>query len=630
MSIIQRVGKLAQALVLGAIVAACGGGDSSTPPAMVGTIGPAGGTVTSPEGASLSIPAGALAADVAISITRKSTIVPPLPPAPDVRAVGDFFDVTPHSTALALPVTVTVPFDPTQVPAGATVRLLKPDATQTGWVPVAGTTISGSMITGSITSFADPVAVVGQPPVITQQPTDQVVGIGQGATFSVVATGAFGPTPLSYAWQSSIDHGATWATIAGATSASYATAAAAAGDNGTLYRVIVTLQSVAWLSTASASAQLTVAAGATTTPMVAAGVHHTLALKADGTVWAWGRNDQAQLGNGSNTNSPVPVQTLGLPPISKVAVGHYHSLALAADGSVWQWGNTLNIPALPAQVAMSGRFIDIADGDSFSVALRDDGTVWAWGSNGTGQLGRGNVSNGDPLPAQVVGVNHITAISAGQNHTLALKDDGTVLTWGNVPGDGGVAPAGTPATVVDEAMNAALTRAVSIRAMGVWSLVLTFDGSLNHLYVWGGGYLSIGGQALSYGSQKAQLAPSVYPAESLPLDAYAITNGSGTSSDAFMLSIDVANGNAIIGLGANGHGQLGIGSTVDATTPTTLPGLQDVRQVDATRVFTATYAVARKGDGTVWAWGDNGTGQLGDGTTANRLLPVQVQGLNLN
>jgi alpha-tubulin suppressor-like RCC1 family protein len=77
-------------------------------------------------------------------------------------------------------------------------------------------------------------------------------------------------------------------------------------------------------------------------------------------------------------------------------------------------------------------------------------------------------------------------------------------------------------------------------------------------------------------------------------------------------AIDGPNGNAIKGLGANLDGELGIGSTVDATTATPLPGLLDVRQVDATHVSLATYAVARKGDGTVRAWGNNATGELGD------------------
>jgi alpha-tubulin suppressor-like RCC1 family protein len=151
------------------------------------------------------------------------------------------------------------------------------------------------------------------------------------------------------------------------------------------------------------------------------------------------------------------------------------------------------------------------------------------------------------------------------------------------------------------------------------------NGNQLSVYVWGNGLSQFGFPAVN-----PVLAPALQPYASASPDSYAIAVGRGTASGAFLLAIDGANGNAVKGLGANLDGELGIGSTVDATTATMLPGLLDVRQVDATHVFQATYAVARKGDGTVWAWGNNSTGQLGDGTTTNRLAPVQVQGLNLN
>lgn len=605
----------ALAVSLSAILAACGGGGggNSAPPAAAGTIGPAGGTVTSPEGASVTIPAGALSSDVAIAITKSSAIAPALPATSDVQAAGDFFDLTPHSTTFAVPATVTVPFDPARVPAGATVMLLKPNAAQTGWVPVPGATVSGSTISGTISNFADPGPVAVFPPDITQQPTRQIVDSGQSATFSVTATAHTGPQPLVYAWQSSIDNGVTWTILPGANGASYTTPATAGGDSGTLYRVSVALQAAPFLANAISDwAMLTVRGTATATPMIAAGVHHTLALKADGTVWAWGRNDMGQLGNHSNTMSLVPVQPLGLPPTSKVAVGHYHSLALAADGSVWQWGGTQNVPSVPSAVALSGRFVHIAEGDFFSVALRDDGTVWAWGAT----------SNNNGVPAQVIGLANISAISAGTNHALALKGDATVQMW---------SPGGDPVTIADPTGSGTLTGVQWIRAIDGQSLALAVNGGQGTLYTWGNGLGQFGLASLN-----PVAATALQPYAAVSPDSYAIALGRGAplvnlpTVGAFLLAIDGANGNAVKGLGVNLDGVLGIGSTADATTATPLPGLLDVRQVDATRVSLATYAVARKGDGTVWAWGNNATGQLGDGTTTNRLVPVQVQGLSLN
>ena len=628
---------LVHALAVCAVVTACGGGGSSAPPPQ--TIGPAGGTVTSAEGASVTIPPGALSSEVAIAVTKSSTIAPALPQIPDVQPAGVFFDLTPHSTTFALPVTVSVPFDSAHVPTGARVMLIKPNAAQTGWVPVPGATISGSKISGTILNFSDPGPVFVFAPTITQQPIDQTVATGQSATFSVIATGHFGPTPLFYAWQSSTDHGMTWTAIAGATNSSYTTPSTAASDSGTLYQVKVSLQAVPWVDAFSTSAMLTVVASATT-PMVSAGTHHALALKADGTVWAWGRNDFSQLGDGATANSPTPVQVSRLGGIRKVAAGHYHSLALATNGSVWEWGGTqLPVPPtlappsqlVPAQVAMPGHFIDIAEGDGFSTALRDDGSVWAWGANGNGQFGRGTqgVNATDATPMAVIGLANVTAISAGRSHTLALKSDGSVWAWGN--NGAGQLGDGTGTTRPAPVAVAMLGIAVAIRAVDQVSFAVANNGMGTSLYSWGGGIL-MAGRVVSQGSVAPVVVADLQFFTNVPFDTYAVASGAGASSNTFLLYIEAGNGNDVKGFGANADGELGDGTATDANivTQTTVTGLLDVRSIDASHASTARFAIARKGDGTVWTWGYNGDGQLGDGTTINRLVPVQVQGLNVN
>jgi alpha-tubulin suppressor-like RCC1 family protein len=267
--------------------------------------------------------------------------------------------------------------------------------------------------------------------------------------------------------------------------------------------------------------------------------------------------------------------------------------------------STRGSPGVPTQVAMSGRLTDIADGDFFSIALRDDGTVWSWGSNGSAAP-----------PAQVSGATGVVAIAAGTNQALALKNNATALAW--IPG-------GSGATVRDPTGTGVLGGVQWVRAVAGASIALALNGNQFTVYVWGNGLAQFGFPAVN-----PVAAPALQPYASVAPSSYAIALGRGTTLGAFLLAIDGANGNTVKGVGANLDGELGIGSTVDATTATTLPGLLDVRQVDATHVFQATYAVARKGDRTVWAWGDNGTGQLGDGTTTNQLVPVQVQGLNLN
>lgn len=629
----QVIRKLVHALAVCVAVTACGGGGGDA--GMPSTIGPAGGTVASAEGASVTIPAGALAAQVAIAVAKDAAGAPALPQG--VQLAGDIFAITPHGTTFALRAALSVPFDPARVPMGATLALMKTNAALTGWAPVPGATVNGSKMNGSISSFSFVVVVAALAPTITQGPADQTVAVAQSATFSVVASGNPSPTPLLYAWQSSTDGGTTWTAIAGATNASYTTPAATPGDAGTRFRVNVELQAVPFINVDSASATLTVVAAGPAIPMVAAGAFHSVALKADGTVWAWGRNDQGQLGGLAAANSPTPVQVAGLVSIRKLAAGRYHSLALAADGGVWAWGQPAASgivgPLLaPIRVALTGRFTDIAAGDGFSVALRDDGSVWAWGMNTRGELGRGTQGPGtdDPTtPLQVIGVANITSISAGGNHTLALKNDQTVWAWGNNVsgqiGDGSVVTSRPVPVAV-----ATLAGVVAIRAVNQMSFALTFDGLRYALYSWGSGFKLVG-QMDSLGSSTPMAVVALQPYAVLPSSSYVIGNAIGTSSTVFLLAIDSANGNAVDGAGANADGELGNGTTVDAATPTAAAGLADVRSVDASHVLQLhAFAIARKGDGTVWSWGYNGDGQLGDGTTTSRLVPVQVQGLNLN
>ncbi|HLZ19882.1 MAG TPA: SdrD B-like domain-containing protein, partial [Smithellaceae bacterium] len=124
------------------------------------------------------------------------------------------------------------------------------------------------------------------------------------------------------------------------------------------------------------------------TPAIAAGYSHSLALKSDGTVWAWGNNGNGQLGIGTITNSYIPAQVSGLTDVIAIAAGGHHSLAIKANG-----------------------------------------TVWAWGYNGYGQLGIGTTTN-SLTPVQVSNLSGITAIAAGGNHSLALTSSGGVRAWG--------------------------------------------------------------------------------------------------------------------------------------------------------------------------------------------------------
>jgi uncharacterized delta-60 repeat protein len=157
--------------IASAALVACGGGGDDTgsgasnvvqsPPPAAG-IGNAGGTVHGPSGAQVVIPAGALSQNVAIEVAQSSAGAPALPAG--INAVGEMFAFTPHGTTFASPVTVTVPFDPARVTAGATPALYKTTAGQAGWETVPGATVNGSTMTASITSFSHAVVATPAPP----------------------------------------------------------------------------------------------------------------------------------------------------------------------------------------------------------------------------------------------------------------------------------------------------------------------------------------------------------------------------------------------------------------------------------------------------------------------------------
>lgn len=171
---------------------------------------------------------------------------------------------------------------------------------------------------------------------------------------------------------------------------------------------------------------------------VAAGGNHTLALRKDGTVWAWGDNFWGELGDGTRRTRDVPAPVPGLPPIVAIAAGYLHSMALAADGTVWAWGDNhygqlgSEAPAWsyrPARVEGLQGIASIHAGFFHSLAIDRSGRVLAWGQNTSGQLGDGTRQS-HAAPAAVALITDAATISAGQLHTLLLRRDGTVWSWG--------------------------------------------------------------------------------------------------------------------------------------------------------------------------------------------------------
>ncbi|SMB86383.1 RCC1 domain-containing protein [Deinococcus hopiensis] len=340
---------------------------------------------------------------------------------------------------------------------------------------------------------------------------------------------------------------------------------------------------------------------------IAGGLSHSLAVKADGTVRAWGGNGFGQLGDGTTTVRSTPVLVSGLTDVVGVASGSNHSLAVKADGSVRTWGYN-NVGQLgdgtrirsssPVTVSGLTDVISVSGGYQHSLALKVDGTVQAWGDNADGQLGNSTVAFSS-TPVTVSGLTDVVSVTGGFSHSLALKADGTVWAWGRNDygelGDGTRTTRSTPVTV------GGLTDVVSVVAANQFSLALKPDGTVR---AWG----SNNAGQLSDGTTTKSVSGLA-----------GVVSVAGGYSHSLALKAD----GTVRTWGLNSSGQLGDGTTTARSTPVTVSGLTDAVSVASG----GSYSLAVKTDGSVRTWGRNTEGQLGNGTMTNSSMPVLVSGL---
>ncbi|MDP4161393.1 MAG: cell wall-binding repeat-containing protein, partial [Bacillota bacterium] len=371
---------------------------------------------------------------------------------------------------------------------------------------------------------------------------------------------------------------------------------------------------------------------------VSAGIVHSLALSSDGTVWAWGDNSEGELGNNKSElqNSPVPVQVSNLTNVIAVAAGGAHSLALKKDGTVWGWGNNevgqggfgksellaggpdVYIPDqykksyVPLQVQGLTNIVAIAAGADYSLALKADGTVWAWGNNAYGQLGTPSVNAQFTItPVQVEDdvnghkLTDITKISAGSAFALALKKDGTVWTWGGLLVDF----EGVHNTVSLAQQVHSLNDVISISAGWNHSLALKNDGT-----VWGWG----SNELFQLGNRKDGESWNT------PLQISELNHVHAVAAGGY-LSLALKTDGTVWSFGGNMWGQLGNAVAFEeqpvAKTPVQVKGLTNVTAIASGLGF----SIARQSGGTIWTWGANSEGQLGNNTYGG---PIVTAGNN--
>jgi alpha-tubulin suppressor-like RCC1 family protein/uncharacterized protein YkwD len=347
----------------------------------------------------------------------------------------------------------------------------------------------------------------------------------------------------------------------------------------------------------------------------------------DTQLWAWGGNQNGQLGTGgSQFPSKAPVHPAEFEDFVAVAASG-HSVAVKADGTVWSWGpreekgSDPGGSTVPEKVPNIEQVTTVAAGYEHNLAIKNDGTLWAWGDNRWGQLGD-NSGQDQETPVQVRNLRGVKAIAAGHSHSLALLQDGSVWAWGNngvgqlglpvgpppsAPGHP-APPAPDPNHPLPERVPLS-GRIIAIAAGDYHSLAIE-EGN-GQLWIWGwnlAGCLGIG----SLPTTDIHTQWRDIPAKPVPGGAFTGQNivaiGGGASS-----SIALAGNGQVYAWGDNTFGLFGTGSdpTLQSPTPVHVRGLPVVAGLSAGSF----HYHAHDRNGSLWSWGNNAAGQLGTGTT---------------
>jgi len=451
-------------------------------------------------------------------------------------------------------------------------------------------------------------------PTITSQPASVTVVPGVDAAFSVRANGA----GLAYQWQRSNDAGATWADLGGQTNASVLLAAVQLADSGAQLRVQV---SNAAGATTSAAAVLTVVATppppTATGSLIAAGYDFSALGLRLGSGISWGSGDHLGAGDGMPTRlTPGP-----MPLVNAIAVaaGAGHGGAIDDQGRGWVWGGNsfgqlgtgnLNPVGAVTQNGFGSRYQAVSLGSDHSLWLRTDGLIEAAGYNGNGALAQPDSVYLSQSLLVVPGAAVYTAIAAGNNFSLAVRSDGTTWVWGhNSRGQYGTAPA-----------NDAVHRHTPVQVGGLPAGMRSVAAGMAHALA-----LDSAGQVWAWGeTANGKLGIGATSASWAPPTRVVLTGNFIAIACGAEFSMALRDDGVLYMWGLDETGQLGQGRPLGmSNVPLVVPGLPAIVDMDG-GWGPLGHALAVGRDGSVWAWGRNNDGQLGDGTRTDRATPVRV------
>ncbi len=385
--------------------------------------------------------------------------------------------------------------------------------------------------------------------------------------------------------------------------------------------------------------------------MVSAGLNHVAALREDGTLWTWGSNAAKQLGFDDGAFVDEPRQVGMDTDWQSVSTGNSHTIALKEDGSLWTWGNgnwegvrvpgdhvwvqvntyrdhnlairsdhslwawgnnfqgklgisrTASAVAEPTRVGTETDWIEAVAGSSHSVGLRADGSLWTWGSNQSGQLGIGATSqqvSHSAAPVRVGSGEDWVGIATGEEHGFAVKANGEIWGWGR-NSSGRI---GSGLTLVTAPIKAQNGDYLVASAGGNHSLAIDAD---DRAWSWGGnefGQLGTGSRGGSNTSRQAVFGDATWR---------------GVSAG-WNYSLGIRTDGSLWSWGNGNQGRLGI-----AGVRTSRLFAEAVETGGWIRIAAGrNHALGIRGDGSLWAWGQNNRSQLGEGTRVQRLSPILI------
>ncbi|WP_052461131.1 RCC1 domain-containing protein [Psychroserpens mesophilus] len=351
---------------------------------------------------------------------------------------------------------------------------------------------------------------------------------------------------------------------------------------------------------------------------ISAGNNHSVAIKTDGTLWAWGDNDGGQLGDGTTDDRYTITQIGTDTDWESVASGYFNSYGIQTNGTLWAWGNgglgslgngqfgEDNYTYVPIMVGMDDNWLKVDSGAGHVLALKSDGSIWAFGYNAYGQLGDGTIENKN-VPTQIGTDNDWIFIDCGFRSSFAIKEDGTLWGWGR--NDKGQLGDGTNTDRNIPIQIGTATDWYIISINGNTTLATKTDGSL---WSWGSNESwQLGtGQDMSNTNVPSQVGMD--------------TDWSTVSAGAFHSTALKTDGTLWVwGEGFYGFGD---GTNIPKDFPSQIGTDSDWQSISAGGVHTAVI----KTNNTLWNWGWNFSGQLANGTNTGNSsnntqnLPIEV------